>query len=749
MPGPTDESEALVALRPTDRIDAFFGPEGPLAARLDGYKPRGPQMEMSSHIADVLEDPRGRLVVEAGTGTGKSMAYLAAALLSDKTVVVSTGTKALQDQLYDKDLPMALAALRQSGGPTKTAVLMKGRSNYLCLHKLEAEGQQLSLVDDRQRRKVERIEVWAGRTETGDRAELSGLAENDPLWHRLDASGERCLGQKCPAYDACFVTKMRRRAESADVIVVNHALLCANETLRLSTADEEDGRAFAQVIPEPDALIIDEAHGLEHVATQHFGVSVSSGQVDRLVRDLRVELGALSKSSVGRVRHVVDGLEAEFIAILDALAAEQDDGEQTRRLGAERFSPELQALHEALRASLSTLHREYYGGREEVDDPDDEWTKMQNASLEGLCRRITQVDNDLAFIMGDASDDAGFVVWIEERGRFRSLAAAPIDVAEVLARSLWSAKMPVVLTSATLSVAGTVDGFVRRVGMGTPVARGQKPDREGARAVETNVLPAPFNHKAQGALYVPRGMPEPTGVGYREMFDDEVKRLVNMAGGGALLLFTSHRALSSAHERLTPFFKQKGLQVLRQGEAPKRKLIADFVAADLSTGGILMATQSFWEGVDIKGRALRLVVIDKLPFRSPSDPIQQARAEWLKRKGRSPFAEQALPEAALTLKQGVGRLLRTMDDAGVVAVLDGRIRSKGYGKVFWQTLPPLTRLDLFHRLKAFWRVRVAPVLKLDVPESTLLENGSAEGSATEDRAAEDRATEHGATNADA
>jgi ATP-dependent DNA helicase DinG len=710
--GALSPAEGALALR--DVVESFLDAGGPLARHLEGYAPRDAQIDMAMEVARCLEEG-GRLVIEAGTGTGKSLAYLAAALLSGQQVIVATGTKALQDQLMEKDLPVVLAALKELTGKDKTAALMKGRQNYLCKLRFEHFSQRPRFVFQNDKDAYPALVEWAARTETGDRAEMAELPDFWATWSDLDAASESCIGQRCPQYQECFVTDMRRKAAAADLVVANHHLLCADARVRLEGMpagseapgeEAQNGAPYAQVLPDADALIIDEAHALPDVASDYFGVALSSGQVERLLKDVRGFADSLGGPAerlalLGATQLAEQAILGVFES-LGPLAA----GPDRVRLHAHSNSDELSASATRAREGLSALTSRLAGLLPDDSDPEI-GASFRGSEGKALMRRADQVWAELDFVLGPAREDPRFVAFLEPKKRGLALGAVPVDVASALAKTLFGAPRPVVLTSATLAVQGSTSRFEERVGLAPITAPGAEPVPSAGQ-----VLLSPFDHEHRAALYAPLGMKEPDHDGYFEAFCDEARFLVSLSRGGALLLFTSYRALERAHEALAPLFEAEGLPCLKQGDAPKGRLLESMRAHDGERGAVLFATLSFWEGVDIPGRALRLVLVDRLPFRSPKDPVLMARADLLKSRGHNPFEALTLPEAALLLKQGAGRLLRRHDDAGVVAVLDGRLRSRRYGRVFLDTLPPMTRVGSRKALTSFWTRFVLPPLGL-------------------------------------
>jgi ATP-dependent DNA helicase DinG len=613
---------------------AFFAPRGPLARVLPGYEERPSQRRLSEAVADVL-DQGGLLLAEAGTGTGKTLAYLLPAVDVGRRVVVSTGTKNLQEQLVSKDIPLLARAL---GRPLNVAV-MKGRANYLCLLRFASFGKAGTFRRLEELPVFKAVEAWAPRTETGDRVEIEDMPDTVEFWREVSAATENCIGSSCSLFDSCFVTRMRQRALEADIVVVNHHLLCADLAVK-------DG-SYGQVIPPYDTLILDEAHLIEDVATQYFGVSVSSHRVEDLCRDVERELKAASLDA-RELRAEVEGLRARADRFFGHLARARPGRLAPDWVTGAAAEPALGLLQrvEGLRAALLGV----------PDRPE---------PLSGLASRAQSLGGELAFVMRAETDD--HVYFVETRGRGVYLRAMPIDVAGRLKELLFDDVRSAVLTSATLAVDG---GFA------------YVKDRLGLAPTAELMLPSPFRYEDQAILYVPGGMPDPVEPSFLDRAADEIVRLLELSHGRAFVLFTSYANMNGAAERLAGRVE---FPLLMQGEAPKAQLLDTFRR---TRHAVLLATASFWQGVDVAGEQLSCVIVDKLPFASPGDPVVSARIDRLRRRGADAFGEYQVPVAVLMLKQGLGRLIRTARDRGILAVLDSRLLRKRYGRRFLESLPP-------------------------------------------------------------
>jgi ATP-dependent DNA helicase DinG len=651
----------VVPSRLLDDVARAFADDGRLAQALPHFEPRPGQRAMAAAVAATLDDG-GVLLAEAGTGTGKTMAYLVPAILSGHRVLVSTGTKNLQEQILDKDVPV----LREALGIPFTATCMKGRGNYLCLHRL---AEYRSRQDVKGRRIAPEdaiflpvIEQWAPRSDTGDRAELSELPEDLALWHEVSATVETCLGNECPQYSECFVTRMRQRAVESDVVIVNHHLLCADAAVRES--------AYGEVIPSCPHLVVDEAHQLEDVATQYFGVAVSNHRVDDLVRDAEACLRA---GGAGRDRgshdaarvllRVLDHSRAFFSAL--ALARAGRSGVEDRvRITPAWFAEHLDTGLE-LGGALDGMEATFALAAAAPKSDDGQSTGRGVEDAASIARRAGALAGELRFLL--AAADSGYVYFLEVRGRSVLLRAAPIDVSRIVRDLVSGSRRAAVLTSATLTVDGRFDYVRTRLGLDD--------------AAEVRV-PSEFDYATQTLLYLPRRMPLPRDERYPEAVAWETRQLLQCSRGRAFVLFTSYATMRAVVRLLE---LELDYPVLVQGTAPRSVLLEEFRR---TPHAVLFATSSFWQGVDVQGDQLSAVIIDKLPFVSPGDPIVAARIEALTADGGSPFDEYQVPLAILALLQGLGRLIRHRTDRGVLAVLDPRLRTMGYGRRFLQSLPP-------------------------------------------------------------
>ncbi len=615
-------------------LSEFFGPESPLKSRLPGFQPRAGQAWMAEAVTQAIGES-GKLIVEAGTGTGKTFAYLLPALISGRKTIISTGTKALQDQLYHRDLPLISKAV---GRPVTTA-LLKGRANYLCLHRLETVAPQASsdgLVDD-----LCSVREWRHRTAAGDRAELLDVAEDSAIWPLVTSTADNCLGSQCPLYQQCHVVKARRAAQQADLVVVNHHLLLADLAMK------EEG--FIEFLPGAEAIILDEAHQIPDLAAQFFGVSLGSREVERLFDELR---GATIPLNQPEFQRRLDMAQTA----LRVLRAEcpRDEGRH-----------ELSAVIEQLRTpmiGLSAALKELLDGVKRFTD--------SSVALEKLYDQLFSVIERLSHLSSDESWDG--LRWLDVNPRSIRLNLTPLDVADTLRGLINVSHQAWVFTSATLAVGEDFSHFTDRMGLGSATSL---------------TFPSPYALAENGLIWLPPDMPAPSDQDHTPQMLASVMPLLEMTSGGMFCLFTSHRALNAARRWFKTRKKRlNGRPLLIQGDAPRDDLLRRFRDHG---NAVLLGTGSFWEGVDVRGPALSVVAIDKLPFTSPADPLMMARLEFIRRKGGNGFTEHQLPLAALSLKQGAGRLLRDQNDFGVVVLCDPRITSKSYGKMFLKSLEPM------------------------------------------------------------
>lgn len=606
---------------------------------------------MAEAVAEAIAG-RGRLIVEAGTGTGKTFAYLLPALLSGQKTIISTGTKALQDQLYHRDLPLVCKAV---GRPVTTA-LLKGRANYLCLHRLESAPPRDAVVAS----DLRQVHEWRHRTVSGDRAELVDVPEDSPVWPLVTSTADNCLGQKCEYYKECHVVRARRAAQEADLVVVNHHLLLADLAMK------EEG--FVEFLPGAEAVILDEAHQIPDLAAQFFGLSVGSRELERLFEELRAATLPVSQPALQRLIDAADTSLKRLRA-----AAPRQEGRYELSAVAADFNEDFRRL----RQSLDELHRAVEG----LTDVSIEIDKLHEQLLVAAER--------LACV---ASEDAwDGLRWLDVNPRSFRLNLTPLDVADKLSGLFGSGLQSWVFTSATLAVGEDFSHFTSRMGLGD------------ATCV---TFPSPYALDRNGVVYLPPGLPDPSDAGHTAGMLESVLPLLEMTEGGAFCLFTSHRALAAAKKWFRSRRKRlRGRMLLVQGQSPRDDLLRRF--RELGNA-VLLGTGSFWEGIDVRGRALTVVAIDKLPFASPSDPLMMARLEFIRRRGGNGFTEHQLPLAALALKQGAGRLLRDPTDYGVVVLCDPRIRTRSYGRMFIDCLAPMRHTSSLDEVASFLATHESP-----------------------------------------
>ncbi len=637
-------------------MESIFGPDGLIAQHHPDYEFRSGQLEMAEAVATALNE-RKHLLVEAGTGTGKSLAYLVPAIATGRRVIISTGTKNLQEQLFFKDIPFLQKVL-----PKKfKATYLKGRSNYVCLHRLKRAETAPVLEGMDEIDQFDLVRRWAYDSETGDRAELTELPEKVNFWRHVDARSDICIGSKCPSFDDCFITKARQAALDADIVIVNHHLFFADLALR--------DREWGQVLPDYSAVIFDEAHQLEDIAASYFGSNVSSYQVDDLLGDisrlpiLNVEAAREVVKATARVSKFADQFwlifsgndprlprmmsndEGRFVLKQQMFARKNRDGSFEATPAGERYI-QLKAALDRMISSLNVI-------------------KDAPPEMEQILRRAEQLRFDLQFIL--MADDPMFVYWCERRGRGFFLTATPIDSSGILADRLFDKVESCVMTSATLTSNGNFNFIRSRLGV--------------ANAAELQAE-SNFDFKEQALIYLPKNMPEPREGGFAEAAAEEIIKLLNLSKGRAFVLSTSYGGMQALRQLVEP---EIDFPIFMQGEGARSGLLDKFRA---TPNAVLFATASFWQGVDVRGEALSCVIIDKLPFAVPSDPVVAARQRHVDQQGGSSFNEYSVPSAIITLKQGVGRLIRSASDRGVIALLDARLLTKGYGQQFIESLPP-------------------------------------------------------------
>jgi ATP-dependent DNA helicase DinG len=615
----------------------LLGSGGPFATALDGFAPREAQIQMADAVQEAIESGDS-LVVEAGTGIGKTLAYLVPALLSGEKVIVSTGTKTLQDQLFFRDLPLVREALESS----VTTALLKGRSNYLCLHRMRTARTEGRLPSRDAVQELEAVLDWSAQTRDGDLSISGVVSEESGLMPFVTSTADNCLGSECPEFDNCFVAQARREAQEADVVVVNHHLLFADMAIKQS--------GFGEVLPGAAVFIVDEAHQAPETASRFFSTTLSARQLQDLCRDFLAESAEVS-GAMGILRDpVADCLQRIKEMQLAVAERRQERGSWAELLGDADACGALQALDRSVAALAAEIPK----------------LEGRARGMDGCVERLRLVQ--AAFDRFDAPEEEGEVRWFERRGRGFALHITPLDVASVFDEFRQQVDASWLFTSATLSVRGDFRHFT---------------DRMGLSEAATLQLDSPFDYANNALLWLPENLPEPRDPGFVPALLDRVVPLLEASNGRAFLLFTSHRALKYAAELLA---ERVSFPLFVQGEQPRSILLEQFRT---SGDGVLLGSASFWEGVDVIGEALSLVVIDKLPFAAPDDPVIEARSGMLRRNGGNPFTGLFLPQAVISLKQGAGRLIRDVNDRGVLVLCDPRLRTRSYGGVFLESLPPM------------------------------------------------------------
>jgi len=633
-------------------MEDIFGPGGFLEkCMFGGYEHRPGQLEMAKVVDEAFRNHH-HAIIEAGTGTGKTLAYLLPAITSGRRVVISTATKSLQEQLYQKDVPF----LQKHFAPNLKVAVMKGRSNFLCLEKLNAFANQSMLKGMEETESFRQIRDWSKLTETGDRAELTFLPDDSELWSRMDARRDTCTGKKCPQFQQCFLTAMQARAREADIIIVNHHLFFADLALK-----QDD---FGSILPEYSAVVFDEAHEMEDVASDYFGQQVSNFRFEELARDAdqTMRLTFAGTPSLLRKTQRIREKNRAFFETFPPREGRFPFSRQEREAFVEQNREAYEALHNALKGLETEIAA----------------LTQRPEELVRIARRSFEIRQELVFLF--ESNERNFVYWFERRNKTVFLAATPIDVSQILREKLFEAFDTVVLTSATLTVGGRFE-FIRQ--------------RMGLDHTKESALPPEFDYETQALLYLPQRMPDVRDRGFVGKAADEIAALLELSQGRAFCLFTSYSQMRELFERVQG---RLNFPLFLQGTAPRSVLLERFKT---TANAVLFATASFWQGVDVPGEQLSCVVVDRLPFAVPSDPIVAARVQALEEDGRNPFAEFQVPEAVLSLKQGFGRLIRTKTDRGVLALLDTRIQRMPYGKIFLESLPRYRRTSDLAEVERF------------------------------------------------
>lgn len=633
----------------------ILGATGPFSKTLSGFMPREGQQEMSEVINKVLRK-RGTLVAEAGTGIGKTFAYLVPALLADMKIIISTGTRHLQDQLFHRDLPAVKSALKMS----LDVALLKGRANYLCLYRMDLDDQQ-SFYAGETRDHFQRIRQWSKTTLSGDIGEMHGISEDARVWPMVTSSAENCLGSECPKWNDCFVVKARRAAQEADIVVINHHLLLADMAIKES--------GFGELLPSADAFIIDEAHQLPDVATRFFGKTISSRQISNLASDVVAE----------QIKDVPDMTELRDLAdevkksAQDFRLALGDDNQRDawlkiqNKAAIEQSRNDLQSKITEMAAALETAAERSKG------------LEQCHGRTVLLKQLLSSYGKPIPVAEGVSAQE--FIYWYETTSRGFMLHMTPLDVASLFRSHQQTLKAGWIFTSATLQVGNDFEHFARSLGL---------------EDYQSGQWQSPFDYLQQSLLYLPPNMPEPSSHDYTRKLMEQVLPVIKASRGRAFILFTSYRAMNEAHQWL---HGKIDYPILLQGDKPKHQLLQKFKELG---NAVLLGTSSFWEGVDVRGEALSCVVIDKLPFASPGDPVMQARLDAIKKNGGNPFNDYQVPQAVIALKQGAGRLIRDVTDYGVLMIGDPRLLGKPYGKIFLRSLPEMPQTMELSDVKGFF-----------------------------------------------
>ncbi|MDX2426502.1 MAG: ATP-dependent DNA helicase [Cycloclasticus sp.] len=631
-------------------LKSIFGSNGELVKVIKGFQPRKGQLSMAQAIEQAIER-QTHLVAEAGTGTGKTFAYLVPAILSGKKTIISTGTRNLQDQIFEKDFPLVRDALKV---PVQAAML-KGRSNYLCLYRLDQAQIQTSGFDKELEAELREIQRWSNQTTNGDIVEVSSVAEDSAVWQQVTSTADNCLGQECPMVAECHLLKARKTAQEVDVLIVNHHLLCADWSLK------DDG--FGQLLPEAELIIIDEAHQLIDTASRFLGISLSARQILSLLSDINVEQLKVASDTPALI-DLAQVINEDIRELRKLMPDQSVKGSWDELEDLNNFSHALNCLCDRLEQLFKVLTK----------------SAVRSKGLESCWKRCEDILQRLKLFLKQDKED--WIQWFETFHRSFSFYRTPLDISKMFANFAFATEASWVFTSATLSVNGKFDFFTQRLGL---------------QEAETRMWESPFDFVHQSLMYVPSGLPEPRDRDYTAVMIEKIIPVLEAGEGRAFILFTSHRALQEA---ATILLAETNFKLLVQGDLPKQQMLETFRRSDRA---VLLGTASFWEGVDVRGEALSCVIIDKLPFASPGDPVTKARLAYMEANGQSPFSDFQLPSAALTLKQGVGRLIRDVEDKGVLVLCDPRLSSKGYGKIFVKSLPSMPITQDINDVNRFFR----------------------------------------------
>ncbi|RIZ68863.1 MAG: ATP-dependent DNA helicase [Methylococcales bacterium] len=631
----------------------FFSNKGALSTVISGYQAREAQMEMAEAIANAISKKQ-HLIAEAGTGTGKTFAYLVPAILSGKKTIISTGTKNLQDQLFNKDLPVIRKAMKKPF----LAALLKGRSNYLCTYRLQNALTSTIGFTKEDAGALAKISAWAKRTQSGDIAEMSGVTEGDPIWYQATSTPDNCLGQDCPDYAECYLVKARKKAQEADVIVVNHHLLCADWSIR--------DNGFGELLPTAEVVVIDEAHQLADTASNFLGVNLGAKQLSDLAQDALMEYFK-DATDLPALRTTCEDLEHEIKDLRLAFGVELKRGDWQEIDNNPKLLGGLNALKEQLQRVTDQLNL----------------ASVKTKALDSCFKRAEDLLQKLKLIMDEK--DGKWIRWYEIHRKTFTLSLTPLDIASEFRQFMQQHQAAWIFTSATLSIANGFDYFANNLGLSQAASESWG---------------SPFDYPNQSLFYHPKGLPQPNDPNFIPLIIEFVLPVLKASQGRAFFLFTSHRALNQAAEILS---KELKYPLLIQGSRPKALLLEQFKEEG---NAVLLGTSSFWEGVDVRGEALSCVIIDKLPFASPGDPVLKARLDAMTQQGKNPFFEYQLPTAVIALRQGIGRLIRDVTDRGVLMICDPRLLKRSYGQLFLDSVPPMSRTRNIEDVEAFFQKEV-------------------------------------------